>query len=106
MPDFRHSYHNLAVCSGDKLRYLLQSVEATLYASLMAINNAGSGAGRLQGALFTTLFGVTATQFAGMPWLVLTCSVLRLAPLAFLWLLPRHSSAGPLEGQRPSVGQV
>ena len=45
----------------------LQNVEATLYATLMSVQNGANGVGGLQGALFTMIFGVTSTTFTGPP---------------------------------------
>lgn len=65
----------------------MQGVEATLYAALMSISNAASGAGEVLGAGLTQLLGITAQEFGNMPWLVFLCTVSALFPIPFLRLI-------------------
>lgn len=71
----------------------MQGVEATLYAALMSISNAGTGAGDLLGAALTRAFGVTGRVFTNLPWLVLSAAFLALLQLPFIALVPRSTSA-------------
>jgi BT1 family len=71
----------------------LQGVEATLYAALMSISNAGTGAGDLTGAALTRAFGITGQSFTNLPWLVFTAAIVGLVQLPFILLVPRSASA-------------
>jgi hypothetical protein len=62
-------------------------VEASLFAALMSLSNAGSGVGDVAGAALTAALGVTGASFAGLPTLVALCSVGRLMPLLLLPLV-------------------
>ena len=66
----------------------MQGVEATLFATLMSILNAGSFAGNTLGSVLTGLFGVTATNFDSLAPLVALCTLSSLAPLPLLRLVP------------------
>jgi folate/biopterin transporter len=63
-------------------------VEATLFATLMSLLNGGSFLGSALGSGMTGLFGVTGENFDNLAPLVATCTLLTLAPLAALRLLP------------------
>ena len=63
-------------------------VEATLFATLMSMLNGGSFLGSAMGSGLTGLFGVTADNFDNLAPLVATCTLLTLAPLLGLRLLP------------------
>ena len=63
-------------------------VEATLFATLMSMLNGGSFLGSAMGSGLTELFGVTAENFDNLAPLVATCTLLTLAPLLGLRLLP------------------
>jgi folate/biopterin transporter len=63
-------------------------VEATLFATLMSMLNGGSFLGSAMGSGLTGLFGVTAENFDNLAPLVATCTLLTLAPLLGLRLLP------------------
>ncbi len=63
-------------------------VEATLFATLMSMLNGGSFLGAAMGSGLTGLFGVTAENFDNLAPLVATCTLLTLAPLLGLRLLP------------------
>lgn len=63
-------------------------VEATLFATLMSLLNGGSFLGSALGSGLTGLFGVTADNFDNLAPLVGTCTLLTLAPLPALRLLP------------------
>ena len=58
-------------------------VEATLFAALMSVFNAGVVSGAL-GAALTSALGVTSENFDNLFWLVLVCNLSSLAPLAGL----------------------
>lgn len=69
-------------------------VEASLFAALMSLSNAGSGVGDVLGAAATHWLGVTATDFGQLPVLVAVCAVGRLLPLALLPLVRDSSVSG------------
>ncbi|WVZ60855.1 hypothetical protein U9M48_010821 [Paspalum notatum var. saurae] len=66
-------------------------VEATLFATLMSISNAGSVAGGLVGAGLTQFLGVTRGNFENLALLIAICNVSSLLPLPLLGLLPDES---------------
>ncbi|KAM0884305.1 hypothetical protein ACQ4PT_031080 [Festuca glaucescens] len=66
-------------------------VEATLFATLMSISNAGSVAGGLVGAGLTQFLGVTKDNFENLALLIAVCNVSSLLPLPLLGLLPDES---------------
>ncbi|XP_006658317.1 folate-biopterin transporter 1, chloroplastic-like [Oryza brachyantha] len=66
-------------------------MEATLFATLMSISNAGSVSGGLVGAGLTQLFGVTKDSFKNLPLLIVICNLSALLPLPLLGLLPEES---------------
>ncbi|KAL5198224.1 hypothetical protein ABZP36_001736 [Zizania latifolia] len=66
-------------------------MEATLFATLMSISNAGSVSGGLIGAGLTQLFGVTKDSFKNLPLLIVICNLSSLLPLPLLGLLPDES---------------
>ncbi|WOL08913.1 folate-biopterin transporter 1, chloroplastic-like isoform X1 [Canna indica] len=63
-------------------------VEATLFATLMSISNAGSVTGGLVGAGLTQLLGVTKDSFDSLALLIVICNLSSLLPLPLLRLLP------------------
>lgn len=65
-----------------------EGVEATLFATLMSLLNGGSFLGSALGSGLTGLFGVTAESFDNLAPLIALCTLLTLAPLPFLKLLP------------------
>lgn len=65
-----------------------EGVEATLFATLMSICNAGSVLGGLMGAGLTQLFGVTKDRFDYLTPLIILCNLSSLLPLPLLGLLP------------------
>lgn len=69
-------------------------VEASLFAALMSLSNAGSGLGDVLGAAATHWLGVTATDFGQLHVLVAVCAVGRLLPLALLPLVRDSSVSG------------
>ena len=75
-------------------------VEATLFATLMSILNGGSFVGSASGAALTRAFGVTATEFGGLAPLVALCTLLTLAPLPLLGMLPAGVDAEAGEEER------
>ncbi|PUZ36612.1 hypothetical protein GQ55_9G051900 [Panicum hallii var. hallii] len=66
-------------------------VEATLFATLMSISNAGSVAGGLVGAGLTQFLGVTRDNFENLALLIAVCNLTSLLPLPLLGLLPDES---------------
>ena len=62
-------------------------VEGTLYALLMSITNFGDVISSEWGSLFTTMFGVTGTNFTNLWKLMLLCNFFDLIPLACLKLV-------------------
>uniref|UniRef100_A0ACD5XD47 Uncharacterized protein n=1 Tax=Avena sativa TaxID=4498 RepID=A0ACD5XD47_AVESA len=66
-------------------------VEATLFATLMSISNAGSVAGGLVGAGLTQFLGVTRENFENLALLIAVCNLSSLLPLPLLGLLPDES---------------
>lgn len=68
-----------------------EGVEATLYAALMSLSNAGGGVGEATGAALTAWLGVTATDFGRLPLLVSICAGASALPLL---LLPLVSGGG------------
>ncbi|KAM3261036.1 hypothetical protein ACQJBY_051979 [Aegilops geniculata] len=66
-------------------------VEATLFATLMSISNAGSVAGGLVGAGLTQFLGVTRDNFENLALLIVICNLSSLLPLPLLGLLPDGS---------------
>ncbi|CAN6547966.1 unnamed protein product [Malus baccata var. baccata] len=75
-----------------------EGVEATLFATLMSISNAGSVLGGLMGAGLTQLLGVTKDQYDNLSLLIILCNLSSLLPLPLLGLLPRdHPDVKPEE---------
>uniref|UniRef100_A0A0E0LHN4 Major facilitator superfamily (MFS) profile domain-containing protein n=1 Tax=Oryza punctata TaxID=4537 RepID=A0A0E0LHN4_ORYPU len=66
-------------------------MEATLFATLMSISNAGSVSGGLVGAGLTQFFGVTKDSFKNLALLIVICNLSALLPLPLLGLLPEES---------------
>lgn len=65
-------------------------VEATLFATLMSISNAGSVSGGLIGAGLTQLLNVTKDNFDNLATLIVICNLSSLLPLPLLRLLPEE----------------
>ncbi|GJP39706.1 hypothetical protein CLOM_g24049 [Closterium sp. NIES-68] len=63
-------------------------IEATLFATLMSVNNGAYVVSGLIGALLTEMLGVTSTNFHNLALLVLLCNLSSLLALPFLRLLP------------------
>ncbi|KAJ4968390.1 hypothetical protein NE237_015091 [Protea cynaroides] len=68
-----------------------QGMEATLFATLMSISNAGGVVGGLLGAGLTQIFGVTKDNFDNLALLIVVCNISSLFPLPLLGLLPNDS---------------
>lgn len=66
-----------------------EGVEATLFATLMSISNAGSVLGGLMGAGLTQFLGVTKDNFDNLTFLIILCNLSSLLPLPLLGLLPQ-----------------
>ena len=64
-----------------------EGVEATLYALLMSITNLGGVISSEWGSLFTSMFGVTSTNFEHLWKLVLLCNMFDIIPICCLRLL-------------------
>lgn len=69
-----------------------EGVEATLFATLMSISNAGSVLGGLIGAGLTQVFGITKDSFDNLAALIILCNLSSLLPLPLLGLLPSDDS--------------
>ena len=79
-------------------------VEATLFAALMSVFNAGGVVSGILGAGVTSALGVTSENFENLFWLVLICNASSLAPLAGLgWL--DEAGSGIAETARASDEQ-
>jgi len=68
---------------------LIAGVEGTVFATLMSIFNGGSTVGSELGALLTSMFGVSDTDFRNLGPLLVACNLSSLVSLPFLSLLPR-----------------
>ncbi len=64
-----------------------EGVEATLYALLMSVTNLGGVISSEWGSLFTSMFGVTSTNFDNLWKLVLLCNMFDIIPICCLRLL-------------------
>ena len=62
-------------------------VEGTLFATLMSIYNAAGTLSSELGALLTSMFGITDTNFDNLSALILVCSLSSLLPLPLLYFL-------------------
>lgn len=71
-----------------------EGMEATLYASLMSVNNFAAGCGGMLGGLMTKLFGITSTNFDHLAPLLLTCNLLSLVPLPLVRWVPDERAGG------------
>ena len=68
----------------------MEGVEGTVFATLMSIFNGGGTVGAELGALLTSMFGVTDSNFSNLGPLLLTCNLSSLISLPFLSLLPKE----------------
>lgn len=66
----------------------LQGVEATLFATLMSVNNSGMFVGNALGSALTAALGVTADTYDNLALLITLCTLSALLPLPLLRLLP------------------
>jgi len=64
------------------------AIEGTLFSVFTSIANLGGVLGGWMGALLTLMFGITSTQFHLMWALCVTCALMQLTPIYFLYLLP------------------
>lgn len=71
----------------------MQGVEATLFATLMSILNAGSFTGSFLGSGLTMAFGVTSTNFERLAPLITLCTLSSLLPLPLLKMIPKGSAS-------------
>ncbi|KAG6497334.1 hypothetical protein ZIOFF_045233 [Zingiber officinale] len=65
-------------------------IEATLFATLMSISNAGSVSGGLIGAGLTQFLNVTKDNFDNLATLIVICNLSSMLPLPLLRLLPEE----------------
>jgi len=93
-------------------------IEASLFAALMSVLNGGSAAGSALGGALTSALGVgsssgieggssaaaSAADWSNLPLLVALCSVLSLAPLPLLALVPENMGASEEEGEEEGDG--
>jgi phosphate/sulfate permease len=63
-------------------------MEATLFATLMSVSNAGSVTGGLVGAGLTKFLGVTRESFENLTVLIIVCNLSSFLALPLLRLLP------------------
>lgn len=70
-----------------------QGVEASLFATLMSILNAGTFVGQATGSLMTRLAGVSNTDFQHLPGLVVAVTLCGLGPLPLLRLISSADSS-------------
>lgn len=70
------------ICTCSLAPELLQGVEASLYAGLMSVSNAGQNASSALIALVSHLVGVTSSSFGNMWVLILAAQV---PPVSLLW---------------------
>ena len=63
-------------------------IEASVYASIISVSNAGGLLSMLGGSILSTAFGITMHDFSGLWKLVLVVSVLMPLPLCLLRLVP------------------
>lgn len=84
-----------------------EGVEATLFAALMSVFNAGGVASGAAGAGLTSALGVTSDNFDNLFWLVLICNLSSLVPLLGLGWLDEAEKGGEESGgandSNPSV---
>lgn len=83
-----------------------EGVEATLFATLMSILNAGAFAGSAVGAALTEAFGVTSDNFDHLFGLTAVCIVANLLPAPFLGLLPDELSGPEAEAKEVAGVQL
>ena len=84
-----------------------EGVEATLFATLMSILNAGAFAGSALGAALTEAFGVTSDNFDNLFGLTAVCVLANLLPAPFIGLLlPDEELAPPQEGVQLTEQQL
>ena len=77
--------------------FVVQGVEATLFATLMSVLNGGAFAGSTFGALLTKSFGVTSEDFTNLAPLVTVCTLSSLLPLPLLRMLPQGSTTEQIQ---------
>lgn len=71
-------------------------IEGTFFALLMSIDNAGVVSSTWGGGLLLHIMNVTRTRFDNLWLAILIRNVLRLAPLCFLFLVPRGDPASAI----------
>lgn len=76
-------------------RHCPEGAEATMYASLYMILNWSSALATAIGAALTRVFGVSDTDFHGMPALMLACNLCMLLPLPLLLWMPAGAPPPP-----------
>lgn len=71
-----------------------EGVEATLFALLMSICNAGYVSSGLLGGVITDSLGVSKDDFGNLSTLILICGMSSLLPLPLLSMVPSESAKG------------
>lgn len=82
-----------------------QGVEATLFATLMSINNSGMFVGNALGSALTAALGVTADNYDNLALLITLCTLSALLPLPLLRLLPESVDKEGEGGRGGSEGK-
>lgn len=78
-------------------------LEGSVYALMMSIRNIGSMVSRAFSALFTFLFGITATNFVHLEAYVILCGLSLLLPIFFLGLVPREEEVKKVKQYHDSL---
>ena len=63
-------------------------IEASLYSTIMSINNLSGTFSSILGGIGTKLAGITENDFTNLPMLIIITNIIGLLPLLFLNLLP------------------
>ena len=67
-----------------------RGIEASLYATIMSINNLSGTFSSILGGIGTKLAGITENDFTNLPLLIIITNIIGLLPLLFLNLLPEE----------------
>ena len=65
-----------------------RGIEASLYATIMSINNLSGTFSSILGGIGTKMAGITENDFTNLPMLIIITNIIGLLPLLFLNLLP------------------
>jgi len=79
-----------------------EDMEATLFATMMALSNFGGDVGRYIGIGVLGVFGVSRTNYDNLSWVIVSKMVLGLVPIIFIFLLvpDAHADDDLLKGAR------